>query len=107
MSKLEENVSKIAKLLEEPEYLHNNIEEDDIPDKLKKSKNAHLSSKILTAKIRSQSARARESYAILERKIETVNEETKTSLEGIEKSMTAIQNALEHKHKKHRRKSKH
>ena len=110
LSKLEENVNKIVKLLEEPEMLHQNrnIQEfSELGDQSKPYRNAHLSSKILTAKIRSQSARARESFAILERKIETVNEETKSSLEVIEKSMSAIQHALGHKHKKHRRKSKH
>lgn len=69
LSKLEENVNKVVKLLEEPEMLHQNqnIQEfSELGDQSKPYRNAHLSSKILTAKIRSQSARARESFAILD-----------------------------------------
>ena len=115
LTKLEESVQRMVRLLEEPEIptftevLENDHDDDDEKhDNKHTKKNPHLTSKIFTAKLRSQSARTRESLAILERKIDTVNGDTKTSLEVIEKSIEVIKEALTvHHGGKKRRKSKH
>ena len=113
LTKLEESVQKMVRLLEEPEIptfteVLENDDDDTKHDGKQTKGNPHLASKIFTAKLRSQSARTRESLAILERKIDTVNGDTKTSLEVIEKSIEVIKEALTvHHGGKKRRKSKH
>ena len=100
LQKLEDNVHKIVKLLEEPGH-----HEDDFDDNFPDAQTNHVTTKILTAKIRSQTAKHRESLALLQSKIDTVNEETKSSLGAIQKSLSQIKSSS-HKHKK-RKKSKH
>ena len=113
LTKLEESVQRMVRLLEEPEIptfteVLENDDDDTKHDGKQTKGNPHLASKIFTAKLRSQSARTRESLAILERKIDTVNGDTKTSLEVIEKSIEVIKEALTvHHGGKKRRKSKH
>ena len=107
LTRLEENVQKIVKLLEEPEISYAMPTDDSDDEKSQKHKNQHLSQKIMTAKIRGHTAKTRESLAVLERKIDSVNENMKASLEVIEQSVDIIKDAMgQSKHKK-RKKSKH
>ena len=108
LTRLEENVQKIVKLLEEPEISYAMPTEDsDDDEKSQRHKNHHLSQKIMTAKIRGHTAKTRESLAVLERKIDSVNEDTKASLEVIEQSVDIIKDAMGHSKHKKRKKSKH
>ena len=81
--------------------------EDSDDERSQRHKNQHLSQKIMTAKIRGHTAKTRESLAVLERKIDTVNEDTKASLEVIEQSLDIIKDAMAHSKHKKRKKSRH
>lgn len=107
LTRLEENVQKIVKLLEEPDISYGMPTDDSDDEKSQRHKNQHLSRKIMTAKIRGHTAKTRESLAVLERKIDAVNEDTKASLEVIEQSVDIIKDAVGHSKHKKRNKSKH
>ena len=107
LTRLEENVQKIVKLLEEPEVTYTMPTEDSDDERNQRHKNQHLSQKIMTAKIRGHTAKTRESLAMLERKIDSVNENTKVSLEVIEQSVDIIKDAMGHSKQKKRKKSRH
>ena len=107
LTRLEESVQRIVKLLEEPEISYVMPPEDSDDERSQRHKNQHLSQKIMTAKIRGHTAKTRESLAVLERKIDTVNEDTKASLEVIEQSVDIIKDAMGHSKHKKRKKSRH
>ena len=107
LTRLEENVQKIVKLLEEPEISYGMPTDDSDDEKSQRLKNHNLSRKIMTAKFRGHTAKTRESLALLERKIDSVNEDTKASLEVIEQSVDIIKDAVGHSKHKKRKKSKH
>ena len=107
LTRLEENVQKIVKLLEEPEISYGMPTDDSDDEKSQRHKNHNLSQKIMTAKIRGHTAKTRESLAVLERKIDSVNEDTKASLEVIEQSVDIIKDVVGHSKHKKRKKSKH
>ena len=106
LSRLEESVQKIVKLLEEPDIAMPTEAEEEELNYERRHKNQHLSQKIMTAKIRGHTAKTRESLAVLERKIDFVNEDTKASLEVIEKSVDIIKDAMGQSRHKKRKKSR-
>ena len=115
LSRLEESVQRMVRLLEEPNIsfsMDNNEDMDETDDSNKRNfKNQQIiSNKIMTAKLRGHTAKTRESLVALERRIDTVNTDTKASLEVIQQSVDTIRGAMTQsnntKHRKHK-KSKH
>ena len=67
--------------------------------------NHSLTSRVLTARVRSHSAKTEKSLNTLERRLEAIDEKTNDNLEKIERNLSKIKKKLEHdkdkSHKKH------
>ena len=118
LTKLEESVQRMLKILEEPDPPVMTMNGEDQAD-YSEIKQSDLSNRILTAKLRSQTAKTRQNIAALENKIDKNNDETNIALEAIEQTLEVIKEKIfskpsqEHEHhhhsethKKSRRKSK-
>ena len=109
-------MQRMVRLLEEPDisFSMDNTNEDtdetDDSNRRNYKNQQHISNKIMTAKLRGHTAKTRESLVALERRIDTVNTDTKASLEVIQQSVDTIRGAMtqsnNNKHRKHK-KSKH
>ena len=102
LTRVEESIQKIRHLLE------------DVPDNsehftegVEEAENLHSSvtSRVLTARVRSHSARTQKSLNTLERRLEVIDEKTNDNMEKIERNLSKIKKKLEHdknNKKKHR-----
>lgn len=96
LSKLEDSVHKVLRLLEEEPELPLT---DTVDSEMKKQTN--ISSRIFTAKVRSQTAKTKETLAGLEKRFSKANDETKIALESIEQTLEIIKDSLHDSHKHH------
>ena len=107
LSRVEESVGKMLKLLEDvpdtSDYFTQALDETDTAGA---KVNHTLTSRVLTARVRSHSAKTEKSLNTLERRLEAIDEKTNDNLEKIERNLSKIKKKLEHdkdkSHKKHK-----
>ena len=106
LSRVEESVGKMLKLLEDvPDTSDHFTEGLEEPDTAGVKVNHTLTSRVLTARVRSHSAKTEKSLNTLQRRLEAIDEKTNDNLEKIERNLSKIKKKLEHdkdkSHKKH------
>ena len=101
LTRVEESVQKVLKLLEDVPDHSNYFNED-----LEETENVAntVTSRVLTARVRSHSSRTQKSLTTLERRLEAIEEKTNENLEKIERNLSKIKKKHEHEKtsKKHR-----
>ena len=102
LTRVEESIQKIRHLLEDvpdnSEHFTEGVEDTE-------NLNSTVTSRVLTARVRSHSARTQRSLNTLERRLEAIDEKTNDNMEKIERNLSKIKKKLEHdknNKKKHR-----